>query len=88
MTVMGFRLLPLCMPLAVVSLMYAGYVQTAEKKVMSLVLPVTDGMLGVTLCSLVLIPLAGMNGLYLSNILNGLICAAVMLLAPAPAWLR
>ena len=85
MTVMGFRLLPLCMPLAVVSLMYAGYVQTAEKKVMSLVLPVTDGMLGVTLCSLVLIPLAGMNGLYLSNILNGLICAAVII---AGAWLQ
>ena len=84
MTVMGFRLLPLCMPLAQLSLHFAAYAQTAEKKAMAFVLPVTDGMIGVVICSLILIPAMQMNGLYLSNILNGVICAAVIL---AGAWL-
>ena len=81
---MGFRLMPLCMPLAVISLAFASYTQTAEKKVMSVVLPVVDGAVGVVLCSLILIPLLKMNGLYISNILNGFICAAVII---AGAWL-
>ena len=86
MTVMGFRLLPLCMPLAVISLHFAAYAQTAEKKIMSAVLPVIDGMVGVTLCSLILIPaMKSMDALYLSNILNGAICLAVIV---AGAWIH
>ena len=80
MTVMGFRMLPLCMPLAVVSLAFACYAQAAQKKVMSIVLPVMDGFVGVSLTSLFLIPAMKMNGLYLSNILNGVICLAVIVL--------
>ena len=83
-TVMGFRLLPLCMSLAVLSLHYAAYCQVAQKKVMSAVLPIFDGFIGVVACSLFLIPLMQMNGLYLANILNGFICAAVILIG---AWL-
>ena len=39
------------MPLSLLSLSFAAYVQTAEKKVMAFVLPVVDGMIGVTACS-------------------------------------
>ncbi len=85
MTVMGFRLLPLCMPLSVVSLHFASYAQTTEKKVMSIVLPVVDGMIGVVLFSFILIPPMKMNGLYLANILNGVLCAAVVLIG---AWIH
>ena len=84
MTVMGFRILPLCMPLSVWSLHYAGYAQTAVKKVISVVLPVIDGMVGVVLFSFILIPSLKMNGLYISNVLNGVLCAAVIL---AGAWI-
>ena len=84
MTVMGFRLLPLCMPLAVVSLHFASFAQTAEKKVMSIVLPVCDGMIGVVLFSFILIPPLKMNGLYIANILNGVLCALVIF---AGAWI-
>ena len=80
MTVMGFRLLPLCMPLAVISLNFACFAQAAQKKVMSIVLPVVDGFAGVTLVSLILIPAMKMNGLYLANILNGVICFLVIVL--------
>ena len=84
MTAMGFRLLPLCMPLSVISLQYACYAQTAQKKTMSVVLPVIDGAVGVVLFSFILIPSMKMNGLYLANILNGVLCLFVIV---AAAWL-
>lgn len=78
MTVMGFRILPLCMPFAVVSLSFAAYTQIVNKKVLKVVLPIVDGLLGVTLCSLFLIPAMGMNGLYIANVINGLICCLLL----------
>lgn len=83
-TLMGFRLLPLCMPLSLWSLIFVPYAQTVERKVISVVLPIVDGMVGVVVCSFILIPLMQMNGLYISNILNGVICAAVILIG---AWI-
>ncbi|MBR5345432.1 MAG: ATP-binding protein [Clostridia bacterium] len=87
LTVMGFRLLPLCMPLAVISLNFACYAQAARKKLLSILLPVTDGFAGVVLCSLFLIPAMAptMNGLYLANILNGFICFALIFVY---AWIE
>ena len=83
-TLMGFRLLPLCMPLALWSLTYVPYAQTVEKRIISVVLPVVDGMVGVVVCAFILIPMMQMNGLYMSNILNGVICAAVIMIG---AWI-
>ncbi|MCR5406766.1 MAG: ATP-binding protein [Lachnospiraceae bacterium] len=80
-TVMGFRLMPLCMPLALWSLCYVPYVQAVEKKIVSVVLPIVDGMVGVVVCSFFLIPTLKMNGLYIANILNGVICAGVIFVA-------
>ena len=85
MTVMGFRILPLCMPLAMVSLHFACYAQTAEKKALSIILPIVDGMVGVVSFSFLLIPLLKMNGLYISNVLNGVLCAAVI---TVNAWIE
>ena len=84
MTVMGFRLLPLCMPPAMVSLHFACYAQTAEKKTMSVVLPLIDGFAGVVLFSFLLIPVLKMNGLYIANILNGVLCSLVIVIF---AWI-
>jgi anti-sigma regulatory factor (Ser/Thr protein kinase) len=74
MTLMGLRILPLCMPLAVISLNFSCYSQATEKKFLSLALPVLDGAVGVVLCSLVLIPAMKMTGLYIANVLNGVLC--------------
>ncbi|SEP98457.1 Na+-driven multidrug efflux pump [Lachnospiraceae bacterium NE2001] len=74
MTVMGFRILPLCMPLSIISGHYSVYAQTIEKKKMSVLLPIIDGMVGVVLFSFLLIPSIGLNGLYVANILNGCLC--------------
>lgn len=85
MTVDGFRILPWCMPLSIISLSFAAYAQVMEKKIMSLALPITDGAVGVVLFSLILIPALGINGLYIANILNGALCA---LLIAVIAWLE
>lgn len=74
MTVMGFRLLPLCMPLSMISLHFDCYAQSIERKRLAAVLPVIDGMVGVVLFSFLLIPSMKMNGLYVANILNGVLC--------------
>ena len=79
MTVMGLRILPLCMPLSQVSLNFTCYAQTIERKKLAVVLPIIDGLVGVLVCSFVLIPLIKMNGLYIANVLNGVICALVIL---------
>jgi len=84
MTMMGFRILPLCMLLSTWSLHYGCYAQTAGKKKMAIIIPIVDGFLGVVLFSLILIPRIGMNGLYISNVLNGFLCAAVILVG---AWI-
>lgn len=83
MTVMGFRLLPLCMFPAMVSLNFTCYAQTIERRKLAVVLPIVDGMVGVVACSLILIPMYKMNGLYISNILNGFICCAIIVIV---AW--
>ncbi len=83
-TVMGFRMMPLCMPLAVLSLHFACYAPSTEKRALSIVLPIVDGFASVSAMSLVLIPQMHMNGLYLANILNGFVCAAVIVCF---AWL-
>ena len=84
MTVMGFRLLPLCMLPSVLSLAYAAYAQVMEKRAFALILSVTEGVGGVGLFSLLLIPAWGMNGLYIANILNGVLCCAEIFLY---AWI-
>ena len=81
MTVMGFRILPLCMPLSLISLHFSCFAQNSERKALSIILPIIDGALGVTVCSFLLIPVMKLNGLYVSNILNGVICFAVIVIS-------
>ena len=81
MTVMGFRILPLCMPWSLISMHFSCFAQTAERKKLALVLPIVDGAVGVTVCSFILIPILKLNGLYVSNICNGVICFIIVLIA-------
>ena len=78
MTVTGFRIIPLCMPLSVFSLLFACYAQATDNKFLKIVLPVVDGAAGVVLFSLLLIPGMGMTGLWIANILNGLLCLTLI----------
>ena len=84
MTIDAFRILPLCMPFSVISLGFTAYAQAMEKKKMAVSMAILDGAVGVVVCSLILIPAMGMNGLYISNVLNGIICCVAVVFF---AWL-
>ena len=79
LTVMGFRILPLCMMLSVVSMHFTSYAQASGKNVLVHTLSVVDGVIGVAGFSLLLVPAIGMNGVYWANVLNGVACALVVL---------
>ncbi len=74
MTVMAFRLLPLCMPLAVFALNFTCYSQTIGRQGIIHVESFLDGLVCVAGFSALLVPAMKMNGVYLANILNGIVC--------------
>lgn len=85
MTVWGFRILPFCMPLSVICMHFSCYGQISNKQVLVHTLAVLDGVLDVVLFTAVLIPLIGIKGVYLANVLNGIVTALFILLY---AWIR
>lgn len=77
MTVMAFRLLPICMPLSIVCMFFTCYAQASGKSVLVHILSVLDGVICVSGFSALLVPSMKMNGVYLANILNGVVCGLV-----------
>ena len=78
MTVWGFRLLPLCMPLSVIYLHFTCYYQASGREKFANFLAVLDGVADVVIVSLVLMPVIGMNGVYLANVANGVITVVLI----------
>ncbi|MBR5345480.1 MAG: ATP-binding protein [Clostridia bacterium] len=83
----GFRILPWCMPIALISTHFVAYGQASGKNAMVHVLSALDGVICVAGLSAIIMPLimpkesiAVINGPYLANILNNIICALVVLL--------
>lgn len=79
MTVWGFRILPLCMPLAVIRMVISCYGQTIDRNVMVNVLEALDGFVSVCLFTALLIPFIGMNSVYIANVLNGVVSLLYLL---------
>ena len=85
MTVWGFRILPLCMPPAVVNMHFTCYGQSAGKQGLVHVTALLDGVVCVAGFTALLIPALGMNSVYIANVLNGVVTALVFL---GYAWLK
>ena len=73
MTVSGFRLLPITMPLGLICQAWLNYGQVSKKQVFTHSLAAVDGMICPCLAMLALVPLCGMNGVYYSLITNGIV---------------
>lgn len=80
MTVWGLRLLPLCMPMAVVLTHFVTYSQASDRMKFVNAVSILDGFIWVSLFTAVLVPLIGMNGVYWANILNGIAGLILVLL--------
>ena len=85
MTVWGFRILPLSMPLSIICMHFVCYAQVSGKKLLMHTLPLVDGVLGAAIPSAILIPLMGMNGVYWANVINGMATTLIIL---GYAWIR
>ena len=71
MTVWGFRILPLCIPLSLTRMHLSCYGQTVNRNIMVNILEVLDGFVVVCLLTVLMIPSIGMNSVYIANVLNG-----------------
>lgn len=85
MTVWAIRILPLCMPLAVVAMHFVCYGQAAGKHGLVHIMAVMDGVVCVAGFSAVLIGAMGVNGVYTANVLNGIV---IILIVIGYAWIR
>lgn len=72
MTVRGFQILPLCMPLAVIRMHSSCYGQTIGRNLMVNVLEALDGFVAVCLLTALMIPSIGMNSVYIANVMNSI----------------
>ena len=79
MTIVGFRILPLCMPLSVITQHFVCYGQASGKRVLVNLLALLDGVACVAVFTALLIPWLMIKSVYIANILNGVVCCLVIL---------
>ena len=80
MTVWGFRLLPLSMPTAIIYMHFVCYGQSSGKQLFVNILSCIDGVICVAVFTALLIPVIGMNSVYIANVLNGIVTVIVPVL--------
>ena len=85
MTVWGLRILPVCMPLSIICMHFTCYGQASGKQGLVHLLALLDGVVCVAGFTARLIPLIGMNSVYIANILNGTVTTLVIFVY---AWLK
>ncbi len=85
MTVRGFLILPLCMPLSIVCMHYVAYAQATGKQGLVNLLALVDGLVFVAGFTAVLIPWLKMDSVYVANVLNGIGCILVI---AGYAWMK
>ena len=73
MTVTGFLLFPLSSPISALTVGFSNYYHCLQREKIVRSVSVIDGIAGVCLFALILIPLLGMNGMWIAQILG---CAA------------
>ena len=83
MTVWGFRILPLCMPLGIICMHYVSYAQATDRQRFVYVLTIFDGMISVSLFTAILIPFIGMNSVYIANVINGIVSILITIIYAA-----
>lgn len=76
MTVDGFRLLPLCVAGGTFYTIFCCYAQTFERHALVHVMSFLDGVFDVAFFSFLLVPLLGLNGVFVANFING--CVTVI----------
>ena len=82
MTVWGFRILPLCMPLSIICMHFVCYVHAVDRHIILHILTILDGVICVAGFTALLIGAVGMNSVYIANVLNGVVTTLVICIYP------
>ena len=85
MTVWGFRILPFCMPLSVIYMHFVCYGQEMNRHLFVHLMSALDGVVCVAGFSALLIPVIGMNSVFIANVLNGTVTTLVII---GYAWFK
>lgn len=84
MTVTVFRFYPFAHPLSTICIVFTALGQAMGRQLFVQILSVTDGIIGTLVFCLILTPLMGVNGIWLTQILNGILTTAVII---AYSWI-
>ena len=82
MTVWGFRIMPLSMPLSLIYMVFCCFGQVSGKQILVHILAALDGVICVGGFSALLVPSIGVNGIYIANVLNGVVTTLVIAIYP------
>lgn len=80
MTVSGLRILPLCMPLSIILMHFTAYGQVSGKSVFVNIASILDGVVCVAGFSMLLVHPLQINGIYIANVLNGVVTTLFVVL--------
>lgn len=80
MTVSGLRILPLCMPLSIILMHFTAYGQVSGKSVFVNIASILDGVICVAGFSMLLVHPLQINGIYIANVLNGVVTTLFVVL--------
>lgn len=73
MTVWGIRILPWCMPLALIANQFMCYWQATERQIVMHIIAIVDGFICVSAVTALLVGIIGMNSIYIANVVNGVV---------------
>lgn len=76
----GLRILPLCMPFAIIAAHFVVYRQAAGQQKFVHIMSILDGMACVILFTALLIKPLGLNAVYIANVLNGVVTVLYVIL--------
>jgi len=80
MTVWGFRILPVCLPLAIIATHFCCYWQASGRQGILHFIALMDGVVCVAGFSALLIKPFEMNGVYAANVLNGVVIILIIVI--------
>ena len=69
----GFRILPFSLPLGCICIHFVCYGQSSGKQVLVHLLSLFDGMLCTSVFSAILLPVIGIRGLFMAEVMNGVV---------------
>lgn len=80
MTLMGFIIFPLTMPFSCICCTFGNYYQCLKRMGIVNILMFVDGLLGVVVFCYALVPLLGMNGIWIAHVFSGIFTLVVILI--------